>query len=87
MRIGGEIMIKVEIDLCEKAGERLGLCSPVMMISEDTSEDSFPIIFPENMAVGEAKQLTEEFKEKIIEEYETVEELRKELYEENESGE
>lgn len=72
-------MIKVEIELCKHSNNE-ELCSPCLLVTEDNSDDSCPIILPENMETIDAILLTDKIKRDIEDKFETVAEVKKVIY-------
>lgn len=69
-------MLKFEAHINE---DEHGLSSPVIMITETTSDDSVPIILPEKMKDG--KKIVDNLIEAIKQDYKTVQEIKRDLYE------
>ncbi|WP_458458158.1 hypothetical protein [Pseudobutyrivibrio sp.] len=69
-------MLKVEYDLGELSGEFCVLCNPTLIVSEDTSVEKYVVSIGVGIAVGEARELAEMFKEEIPKQFNTVKEFR-----------
>jgi hypothetical protein len=70
-------MLKVQIHLNERDEGRF---SPTIMVTEDSSTDSCPIIFPEDLPKEHAEFMTSKTKEYILENFKTVAELSEKIY-------
>lgn len=72
-------MLKVNLEL-NMIDEENDLYNPVILVTEDNSDDVCPIILPENSLRVVAVETSKAFEKAILSNYKTVEEVAKALY-------